>query len=114
VKGVLARRRAAMPAAVVEEAPRRWNDVVSIGSVRWRDYVRVRGVVSTIRVVPWATGAPVLECTVFDETGGITLVFLGREAIGGLTLGRLVEAEGRVVEAHRRLVMMNPPFDLQP
>jgi hypothetical protein len=85
----------------------------TIGSLRWRDYARIKGKITTIRVVPW-TSTPVLECTVFDETGGITLVFLGRREIGGIELGRELEAEGRVAEAHRQLVLMNPTYRLLP
>jgi hypothetical protein len=84
-----------------------------IGDVRFRDEVRVGGRITTLRVVPWAGDAPVLECTMFDDSGGITLVFLGRRAIGGIELGRYVEAEGRAVEARRRLALINPVYDLR-
>ena len=83
-----------------------------IGAVRFRERVRIRGIVLSVRVVPWVESSPVLECTVFDETGGLTLVFLGRHTIGGIRPGSVLEAEGRVVEARGRLALMNPLYDL--
>lgn len=88
--------------------------VQPIESVRWRERVRVHGRVTSLRVVPWVGTSPVLECTINDGTGGVVLVFLGRERIGGLVLGRWVTAEGMVVVARHRLVLMNPVYALLP
>jgi hypothetical protein len=82
--------------------------------VRFRQRVRVRGTIKSVRVVPWVESSPVLECTVFDETGGLTLVFLGRSSLGGITLGRTIEATGLVIEARGRLALMNPIYELAP
>jgi len=76
--------------------------------------VDVEGVVRSIRVVPWANASPVVECTIYDATGGMTLVFLGRRSIGGLVLGRRVRAHGRVIEVRRKLAIMNPVYELLP
>ena len=65
-----------------------------IGDVRWRQRVRVRGHVRSMRVRPWAEGVSTLEATLVDETGGITLVFLGRKKILGLSLGRRARGRG--------------------
>ncbi len=83
-----------------------------IGEVRWRKSVRVRGRVRDLRVRPTAGAAASLECTLVDDTGGITLVFLGRRHIGGITLGRVMEVEGMVSENRVRLVILNPRYTL--
>jgi hypothetical protein len=112
VRHLFVRERASLGGGVDLPAATRPAGIVAIGAVRWRARVKVSGTVSSICVVPGALGAPVLECTIFDETGGITLVFLGRRAIGGVTLGRRLEAEARVIELRRRLVLMNPVIEL--
>lgn len=111
MRATLTRRHATVE-AVPAPAAMLGGELMPIGSARWRQVVDVRGVVGSLRVVPWVDDAPVLECTIFDETGGLILVFLGRRSIGGLGLGRLVEATGRVIEARSRLVIMNPVIEL--
>ncbi len=82
-----------------------------IGNVRWRQRVRVRGRVRSMRVQPWA-GAAALECTIYDDTGGLVVIFLGRKRVGGVSLGRIMEVEG-MVGAHRGfLAILNPSFTL--
>lgn len=88
------------------------TDLVAMGDVRWRQRVRVRGQVRSTRVQPWGGDVPSLECTVVDETGGLTVVFLGRSKVGGVVLGAILEAEGMVAESRERLVMINPVYRL--
>lgn len=98
-----------MTADDTDVAPR----VQPIGEVRWRQSVRVRGRVRDLRVRPTAGGTASLECTLVDDTGGITLVFLGRRRIAGIGLGREMEVEGMVSESRARLVILNPLYALQ-
>jgi hypothetical protein len=70
------------------------------------------GEVRSMRVRPWAEGVSTLEATLVDETGGITLVFLGRHHIAGMALGCHLEAEGMVGENRERLVILNPIYRL--
>ena len=83
-----------------------------IGEVRWRQVVRLRGRVRDLRVRPTNGGVSSLECTLVDDTGGITIVFLGRRRISGITLGRDMEVEGMVAENRMRLVILNPLYTL--
>jgi hypothetical protein len=85
-----------------------------IGEVRWRQAVVVRGQIRSMRVRPWGDGVSTLEATLVDDTGGVTLVFLGRHHIAGLALGRRLEAEGMVGENRERLVILNPIYRLLP
>ena len=103
-----------------EAAPRMEHDVAGdtaprelpIEQVQWRDIVRIEGQIRSIRVRPWATDTRTLECTVVDPSGGVELVFLGRAMIPGIRLGGRIRAEGRVGVHHRRLVLLNPVYDL--
>ena len=85
--------------------------VVPIGSVRWRQHTRVRGRVRSMRVQPWANVAS-LECVVYDESGGLVVVFLGRRQVAGIDLGRELLAEGVVGEHRGYLAMLNPEVEL--
>jgi len=88
------------------------DPVRPIGDVRWRQMVRVRGRVRDLRVRPTDGGVSSLECTLVDDTGGLTIVFLGRRRISGIELGRVMEVEGMVAENRMRLVMLNPLYTL--
>ena len=83
-----------------------------IADVPWRDIVPVEGTVRSVRARPWAEGAATLECTVLDGTGGVEIVFLGRQSIPGIGLGTRLRAHGRVGAHHRRLAILNPAYEL--
>jgi hypothetical protein len=84
---------------------------VPIGDVVWRSRVRVSGQISGLRVQPLA-GVGSLECTLSDDTGGITLVFLGRRTVAGIDIGSRITAEGIATDHHGRLAIMNPVYRL--
>ena len=52
--------------------------------------------------------------TLVDDTGGIVIVFVGRQQIAGLRLGAMVEAEGTVIESRGSLALLNPRYTLLP
>jgi hypothetical protein len=85
------------------------------GTVRIRDAaarsrVKLAGVVRRITVRP-LEGHESLEALLYDGTGEVTLVWMGRRSIHGLNLGTRLVVEGVVGEqrAERRLV--NPSFE---
>ena len=82
-----------------------------IGSVRWRQHVRVHGRVQAIRVEPLA-GSPSLECTLVDDTGGVAVVFFGRRHIDGIAIGATMTVEGMAIDHHGRLAIVNPVYEL--
>jgi hypothetical protein len=73
-------------------------------------------VAGTIRSVTVRTrsGAPSLEVEVYDGSGCVTLVFLGRREIAGLDAGRSLKASGRVNRDDRRATIFNPRYELLP
>jgi hypothetical protein len=59
-------------------------------------------------------GIPTLQCTLVDETGGLTIVFLGRRRIAGIRPGTLMTVEGIVGIHDRKLAIVNPRYELMP
>jgi RecG-like helicase len=86
-------------------------DTIPVAEATWRSHVKVAGRIRSVRVQP-RVGVPTLECTLVDDTGGITLVFLGRRKLSGITCGRKLVADGTVGEHHGRLAILNPLYDL--
>ena len=87
------------------------EDVTPIASVQWRKRAQVQGKVSSIKPAP-SGSAPVLEIELWDESGGITLQFLGRREIAGLEVGTELRAEGMVGEENGSLKILNPSYEL--
>jgi amino acid transporter len=87
------------------------EDVTPIGSVQWRERAHVQGRVASIKTAP-SGSSPVLEIELWDESGGITLQFLGRREIAGLEVGTELRAEGMVGEENGALKILNPSYEL--
>ncbi len=87
------------------------DDVTPIGSIEWRKRSKVHGRVTSISTAPRGS-APMLQVEVWDETGGITLNFLGRREIAGLEVGMEMRAEGMVGEEEGQLTILNPSYEL--
>ena len=85
--------------------------VIKIGEVIWRKRAHVQGRVTAIRTSP-TNEAPMLEVEMWDETGGITLQFLGRRELAGLDVGAQLRAEGMVGEVDGLLTILNPNYGL--
>ena len=86
---------------------------MAIRDVAHRQRVRLEGRVASMRVQPWA-GVATLECRLDDDTGAISVVFLGRRRIPGIGVGTRLVVEGVVGEHHGRLALLNPAYEIQP
>lgn len=75
--------------------------------------VRVAGTLRTVTLRPLA-GVPTLEAELYDGTGSVTLVWLGRRRIAGIEAGRRVVAHGRLTQHHGRPAIYNAAYELQP
>jgi RecG-like helicase len=73
--------------------------------------VTVAGTLRTVTLRP-RVGVPALEAELFDGTGVVQLVWLGRRVIRGITPGRTMVAHGRVTRRGDRLMMYNPSYEL--
>ena len=87
------------------------ENIQPIGKATWRKRAHIRGQVSSIRVAP-SGGAPRVDVEVWDESGGITLQFIGRRAIAGLDVGKTICAEGMVGEQEGSLTILNPSYEI--
>jgi hypothetical protein len=87
------------------------EDVTPIEKVEWRKRSKVHGRVTSISTAPRGS-APMLQVEIWDQTGGITLNFLGRREIAGLEVGMEMRAEGMVGEEEGQLTILNPSYEL--
>ena len=87
------------------------ENVTPIGAIQWRKRAQVQGRVTSIRSAPRGA-APALEVEIWDETGGVSLHFLGRRDIAGLEIGSQLRAEGMVGEEEGAMVILNPSYEL--
>ena len=107
---------AGLPTMTVPDPPSGMLDLdesIPIGDVVWRHRAQISGRVRSIRVRPWGE-IPTLEAVVADATGALTVAFLGRRSIPGITLGCPFTAEGMVGDRDGKLVILNPAYDLRP
>jgi len=86
---------------------------IPISDLTWRKRAVVQGRISAIRVSPQMSN-PDLEVEVWDETGGVTLHFVGRLEVAGLKIGTAIRAEGMVGEKEGTLAIYNPSYVLLP
>jgi hypothetical protein len=85
--------------------------IAPIGSITWRKRAHVQGHVTAMKSS--ASGnSPSVEIEVWDETGGVTLQFLGRREIAGLEVGSILRAEGMVGEQEGALTILNPSYEI--
>ncbi|MCW2613215.1 MAG: DNA-binding protein [Frankiales bacterium] len=75
--------------------------------------VCVAGSLRSVTLRPRA-GVPTLEAELYDGTGSITLIWLGRRRIGGIECGRSLIARGRMTEHEGRPTIYNASYELKP
>ena len=75
--------------------------------------VCVAGTLRSVVLRPLA-GTPTLEAELYDGSGAVTLVFLGRRRIRGIEPGRALVARGRLTRQDGRPTLYNPAYELRP
>ena len=95
----------------VEPVSHYTENITSIGAIQWRKRARVQGRVTSIKTAPRGA-APTLQVEIWDETGGVSLQFLGRREIAGLEVGSQMRAEGMVGEEEGSMIILNPSYEL--
>lgn len=73
--------------------------------------VTVSGRLKSVVYTPRET-VPTLEAELFDGSGSVTLVWLGRRRIPGIEPGRTLTARGRFAAFDGRQVIYNPRYEL--
>jgi RecG-like helicase len=75
--------------------------------------VCVAGTIKSVTLKSLA-GAPSLEAEVYDGTGSVTAVFLGRRRICGIEAGRSIVVRGRITDREGQRTIYNPRYELRP
>lgn len=76
-----------------------------------REVVRLRGTLRTVTLRPRG-GVPALEAELFDGSGVITVVWLGRRRIAGISPGRSIQVQGRIGMHDGVRIIYNPRYEL--
>ena len=75
--------------------------------------VCVSGVLRAVTLRPRA-GGPSLEAELYDGSGTVLLIWLGRRRIGGIECGRSLTARGRLTLHDGRPTLYNAEYELRP
>ena len=92
---------------------RRLGDVVDIGEVRPRQRVTVSGEIRSVTIRP-QVDVPTLDVELWDGTGSLHLVWLGRRRIPGIVPGIRLRATGRVTRQRQVTTIFNPAYEIIP
>jgi hypothetical protein len=87
--------------------------VTPIASAPDRELLRLRGTLRTVTLRPRG-GVPALEAELFDGTDVVTVVWLGRRRIAGITPGRSLQVQGRIGRHDGMRTIYNPRYELIP
>ena len=82
-----------------------------VAACRKGELVTVTGRLKSVVYTPRET-VPTLEAELFDGSGSVTLVWLGRRRIPGIEPGRSLTARGRFAAFDGRQVIYNPWYQL--
>lgn len=77
-----------------------------------RELVTVQGTLRTVTLRPRG-GVPALEADLYDGTGTVTVLWLGRRRIAGIFPGRSIRVTGRIGVHGGIRIMYNPRYDLR-
>jgi len=73
----------------------------------------VSGVLQSVTLRPRA-GVPALLAELYDGSGNLCLVWLGRRRIAGIEPGRRLRVTGMVTRSEGQISMFNPRYELVP
>jgi len=73
----------------------------------------VAGILRSVTLRP-REGVPAVEAELFDGTGRILLVWLGRRRIRGIEPGRGIVVHGRILCNTEKPTIFNPQYELRP
>jgi RecG-like helicase len=86
---------------------------VTIADAPERLPVTVQGSLKTMTLRPRG-GVPALEAELDDGSAVLTVVWLGRRQIAGITPGRSMRVTGRIGRLEGTRIMYNPRYELLP
>ncbi|MCL2463888.1 MAG: OB-fold nucleic acid binding domain-containing protein [Micrococcales bacterium] len=112
LRGALASREQIAAAEERAEAARAVG-CTPVSQLRDRARASVSGVLRSVTLRP-REGVPALEAELYDGSGALDLVWLGRRRIHGIDPGRRLRAEGLVCDVDGRRTVFNPRYVLMP
>jgi amino acid transporter len=77
------------------------------------EFVTVAGVLRAVTLRPRGTSLT-MEADLWDGTGSLNLIWLGRRAIRGIRPGRRIVVHGRIAQIQDQRTMYNPGYQLRP
>ncbi|UDY22362.1 OB-fold nucleic acid binding domain-containing protein [Nocardioides sp. Kera G14] len=89
------------------------KDCAAIAAAPDRQPVQLRGTLRTVTLRPRG-GVPALEAELFDGSGMVTVIWLGRRRIAGISPGRSIQVAGRIGLQDGVRVLYNPRYELIP
>ena len=95
------------------QATARQLEATPIGEAVPGEPITLTGRIRTVTLRP-RSGVPALEAELYDGSGVVTVVWLGRRRIRGVSPGRPAAVTGRLTTHHGRLTMFNPRYELRP
>ncbi len=99
--------------AAEERTEVRRTGTVPVADLADRTRVQVSGVLRSVTLRP-GSQVPALEADLFDGSGVLRIVWLGRRRIRGIGPGRRLRAAGLVSLTADGPVMYNPRYELSP
>ena len=85
----------------------------AVADLPHRERVTVAGTLRTVTLRPRA-GVPALVADLYDGSGSVCLIWLGRREIPGISPGRSIVAYGRITSDGEHPVIFNPRYELRP
>lgn len=76
-----------------------------------REIVHVAGTVRSVTLRP-VGGVPALEADLYDGSGAVTVVFLGRRKVAGVIPGATMSVKGRLARGLGTAKIINPAYTL--
>jgi amino acid transporter len=89
------------------------GEPVPIAASLHRERVDVAGTLRAVTLRPRG-GTPAMEAELWDGTGRVLLVWLGRRDIPGIQPGRKIVVHGRLTSVKGERAIYNPAYELQP
>lgn len=97
--------------ALDEATSARRHGTMPVGQLCARRRAEVSGVLRAVTFGP-ATDKPMLVGRLFDGTGSVDLVWIGRRSIAGIRPGVHLRAEGMVMAGRIRPTIYNPNYEI--
>lgn len=90
-----------------------YAEISHIADCKPGDKLRVSGAVRSVTIRP-RSALPALEIELYDGSGSLRVLWLGRRRIEGIAPGRKMIIHGRITTSDRHLTVFNPRYLLLP